>query len=288
MTTRADRPADRLKKRLQTSAMYVGSLYGGFSVMADNRSRWRLLQLKLARRRRGSAPAKAVDAVPVRIKRTGGKPFYIRPGSSDTALVAYDFHYRHGRPPEELDGRRLTRIVELGSNIGGTLACTAARYPHARLIGVEPDADNAALARRNVEPWADRCRVIEAAIWDTDGLVTIEPSSRSREEYGLIVRLRQENDPPELPSIRALSLTTVLDQFDRDEPIDYLFMDIEGTEERVLRHNTTWAERVQAIRVVTEGERGYQPEDCARDLERLGFRARVERIPVGAFVVGLR
>jgi FkbM family methyltransferase len=287
MTTTTDRPPDRLKKRLQTSAMYLDSLYGGFSVMADNRSRWQLLQLKMARRRT-SPPATAADAVPVRIRRTGGEPFYIRPGSSDTALVAYDFHYRHGRPPAELDGRPLTRIVELGCNIGGTLACTAAGHPGAQLVGVEPDADNAALARRNVEPWADRCRVVEAAIWDTDAEVTIDPSSRAREEYGLIVRLRRENDPPELPSIRALSLNTVLDQFDREEPIDYLFMDIEGTEERVLRHNTAWAERVRAIRVVTEGERGYQPEDCARDLERLGFRARIERIPVGAFVVGVR
>jgi FkbM family methyltransferase len=287
MTTPADRPADGFSKRLQMSAMYLRSLYGGFSVMADNCSRWRLLQLKVARRR-GSPPAQAVDAVPVLIKRTGGKPFYIRPGSSDTALVAYDFHYRHGRPPDELDGRPLTRMVELGSNIGGTLACAAARYPDAQLIGVEPDADNAALARRNVEPWADRCRVIEAAIWDTDGEVTIDPSSRSRQEYGLIVRPRQGSDPPELPSIRALSLNTILDQFDGEGPIDYLFMDIEGTEERVLRHNTAWADRVQAIRVVTEGERGYQPEDCARDVERLGFRARIDRIPVGAFVVGLR
>ena len=108
-----------------------------------------------------------------------------------------------------MDARRRSwlavRIVELGCNIGGTLACTAADHPRAQLLGVEPDADNAALARRNVEPWADRCRVIEAAIWDTDGEVTIDPSSRSREEYGLIVRLRRDNDSPQLPSIRALS-----------------------------------------------------------------------------------
>jgi hypothetical protein len=43
------------------------------------------------------------------------------------------------------------------------------RYPHARVIGVELDDVNAALARRNVEPWADRCHVVNAAVWSVDG-----------------------------------------------------------------------------------------------------------------------
>jgi FkbM family methyltransferase len=280
--------AGGLSHRLGMWSAYLRSLFGGLMVMADQRSRWRLIRLKLAHRRRAGAPvATAPEAVAVNIKLTG-KPFYLRPGSSDTAVVAYDFTFRYGRPPKELDGHPLARIVELGCNIGGTLACSAARYPGARLLGVEPDGDNAALARRNVEPWRERCRIIQAAIWDSDGEVTIDPTSWSREAYGLIIRPRRPDDPPSLPSIRALSVQTVLDELDGAGPIDYVFMDIEGTEERVLRRNTAWADRVGAIRVVTQGEAGYRPEDCARDLGRLGFRARIERIAYGAFVVGVR
>lgn len=65
----------------------------------------------------------------------------------------------------------LVLIWDLGANIGLTMAYMAHVFPNARVIGVEPDAGNADLARRNVAPWRDRCTVVEAAAWFQDGSV---------------------------------------------------------------------------------------------------------------------
>ena len=267
--------ADRVVGRLRWALTWVRSFYGGMVVLADTRSRLRFLRLKRERRRREPAPADA--AVPLQVKELGGHPFHLRPGTSDTAMVAYDFYYGHGRPPRQLHDLPLRRLVELGSNIGGCLVDLAARYSDARLLGVEADPDNVAVVRRNTAPWGDRISVVEAAIWDSDGEVTVEPDSRARGKYGLIVRSRREDDPPELPSIRALSLNTVLREFEPSEPIDYIYMDIAGTEDRVLQNNTKWAERVRALRVVIEPDREWGTDECARALERLGFETWTER-----------
>jgi FkbM family methyltransferase len=72
-------------------------------------------------------------------------------------------------PSPEVHAPRI--IWDLGANIGLTVAHLAFRFPHARVLGVELDEENVALARRNVAPWADRCGVIHAAVWPSDGEV---------------------------------------------------------------------------------------------------------------------
>lgn len=51
-------------------------------------------------------------------------------------------------------------IVDLGANLGITVADNARRYPEAQIIAVELDPENAELARRNTAPWADRVELL--------------------------------------------------------------------------------------------------------------------------------
>jgi hypothetical protein len=62
-------------------------------------------------------------------------------------------------------------------------------------------------------------------------------------------------------------------------------MDVEGAERMILEHAGAWTERVRAIKV--EVHKGYTVTDCARDLERLGFEATIDRVHHAA-VVGVR
>ena len=70
----------------------------------------------------------------------------------------------------------------------------------------------------------------------------------------------------------AITLNTLLARTGNPPRIDFVKMDIEGTERSVLREKTEWAQRVQCIKA--ELHRGYTKAECIADLERLGFRAR--------------
>lgn len=245
-----------------------------------------MLALRWRQLREGDRDTPAAeDAVPLRVKALGGRPLYVRPRSSDIDMIWCTYAANWHLPPEDVWNPE-PLIVELGTNIGAALAGLAARYPLATLLGVEPDPQNAALARRNVAAFRDRCTIVEAAIWDHDTELVIE---RSRREWGLVVRPREPGDPDHWPSVRARSVGSVLDAFEPGREIDYMFMDIEGAELRVLEADDVgWAERVRSIRVESEQEYRSDPARCAAALGRLGFEARVEPHSWGAFVFGVR
>ena len=112
----------------------------------------------------------ARTAVPVRVKSMDGRVVWLRPRSSDRA--AFEFLYQGYHLPPEPTGR-VARIAVLGANIGLLLGDLADRYPHARLLGVEPDPDNATLARRNLAHLGARCTLLEAAAWHRDEQLTL-------------------------------------------------------------------------------------------------------------------
>jgi FkbM family methyltransferase len=163
------------------------------------------------------------------------------------------------RPPGDLSPMT---IVDLGSNIGLTLADLAARHPRATIVGVELDDGNAAIAERNVETWRDRCTVVRAAVWTDEGEITYELTPGR--EYAA----RIGHGGRSTRSVSIGSLTADL------PAIDYLKMDIEGAEEHVLRANTGWAAKVVCIKVETHPP--YTRDDCTRDLTALGFTATID------------
>jgi hypothetical protein len=89
--------------------------------------------------------------------------------------------------------------------------------------------------------------------------------------------------------VHARSLASVLADFAPDREIDFMFMDIEGVEQQVLESgDLSWSGRVYCIRVECEREYGGDPQRCAQALAELGFDARIDPVPWGALVVGVR
>ena len=87
-------------------------------------------------------------AVPVQVRELGGDVVWLRPRSTDRLALEF-VDYGHHLPPTALN-RPVRHIAVFGANIGLLTADLADRYPQARLLGVEPDHDNALLARRNL------------------------------------------------------------------------------------------------------------------------------------------
>lgn len=194
----------------------------------------------------------------------------VRPGTSDVLVVFETFIGCFHLPPEEAPNRPL-RILDLGSNIGLTAAHFAELYADARVLGVELNNANAALARWNVSAYGDRCRILEGAVWGAhDELVYDDWPGH---EYVF----RVDRTDRSSGSVRAANVVTVGELIEQLAPggrVDYVKMDIEGAERDVLTRNTDWATRVCSMKV--EVHEPYSRERCLRDLERLGFKTRLD------------
>jgi FkbM family methyltransferase len=215
---------------------------------------WRLVRLLKAT---NGSPG----LVRIRPRALGGAEIWLRRGTSDAAVAEQTFIAGLHMPPNPPESPSV--VCDLGSNIGLTAAHYACLYPQARIIGVEPDPENAALARRNVAPWRDRCTIVECAVWHEDGEVGFEV--RPGDE--LAGRIAASADARR---VGACSLATLL----QNEPrVDLLKVDIEGAEREVLRRNTEWAAKVRTA--IVEVHEPYTVDECIEDLRRLGFEASV-------------
>jgi FkbM family methyltransferase len=220
--------------------------------------------------------------VRIRLRPLGGRAMLIRPSTSDVDTIWGAFAGRYHRPPPESESDpRL--IWDLGANIGLTMADLAERHPGARVVGLEMDPENAALAQENIRAWADRCEVIEAAAWPTDGelrYVRLDGATA-----GHHVTTAGADADPAVASTNALSPYSLLALEGPEAVVDYAKVDIEGAERELLRENAGWARRVRTIAV--EVHEPYTVAACERDLQALGFETRVDSRH-WACVIGVR
>jgi FkbM family methyltransferase len=216
--------------------------------------------------------------LPISVRALGRRPMLIRPGTADSLAMIGTFARVHHLPPEDIGPIRT--IWDLGANIGLTMAHLARLHDEARIIGVELDDANAAVAERNIAPWSTRCELHRAAVWPTDGSIEYRRDAGAEQGHRVAPLVDMA------PNARAPTLS--LDELLRRsgaETIDYVKMDIEGAERSVLREHTGWAAAVRSIKV--EVHDPYTTEECRADLETLGFRCIVDPRH-WALVVGVR
>lgn len=232
-------------------------------------------------RQAGEHTSEGDTEVELHIGRLSGRPVWVREGTADVDTVWDVFIHRYHLPPARVQRRGVELIWDLGANIGLTMADLAVQLPDARIVGVELDAANAALARRNFEAWDDRAQLIEAAAWPEDGETWYHRWPGATSAY--YAHEPTPGEPSQGPVVPTLSLDSLLER--TGGPVSFVKMDVEGAERALLTRNTGWAAEVGCIKVEVHGD--YTPEDCVGDLERLGFGARRDRRH-GAAVVGIR
>ncbi|RTL62012.1 MAG: hypothetical protein EKK42_33020 [Pseudonocardiaceae bacterium] len=219
----------------------------------------------------------ARSARPVRVPDHDGA-LYLRPRSRDVLALQFVFTEGHHLPPADLAGP-VERIVVFGANIGLPMADLADRYPDARLLGVEPDADNVRVARANLAGIADRASVVEAAVWHTAETLSL---GWETDAWGLSVAPAEPDGTETV--VEAVAAADVVDGFADDGPVDYLLVNIEGGWHDLLAHDAGWARSVRCIKVEIQD----RYDEAVALLESLGFDTTIERLPWGAFVTGIR
>lgn len=197
-----------------------------------------------------------------------GVGLLVRPGTTDPQVLDDTFVGLYHLPPTVLVPDAI--ILDLGGNVGYTAAHYAALCPRGRVICVEMDAGNAALARENLRSFGDRCTVIHAAAWSEDGELTYSGT----EEWGFrIASLEGETTTRAGTStrrVRAMRIESILHECGV-EHVDFSKIDIEGAEAQVVCASASWLQKVQTLMVE------YHPpatrESMADALAVTGFRA---------------
>ena len=257
-------------------AMRIG--FVALRVTAGPRSFLTYLRLRLIPRHEGSGGR----VVRLRLRPLGGREMLLRPSTSDADTVWGTFAGHYHLPPPEADDPRL--IWDLGANIGLTMADMAVRFPAARIVGVEIDAENAELARRNLEPWAERCEVVQAGVWPEDGEIRYHRLAGGTSGHH-VADVPEGAQAAGVTTAPSVSPETLLSRSGPDAVIDFAKVDIEGAERELLRAATGWAARVRSITV--EVHEPYTAAECRTDLCAMGFQPRIDPRH-WACVIGIR
>jgi FkbM family methyltransferase len=200
-------------------------------------------------------------AIQLGIAELKGRKVWCRPGTTDNGVLKCTFREQYHLPPKtKMDGPRV--IVDLGANVGYTMAHFAAIYPQARIIGVEMDRGNYEMALQNIAQFGGACELVNAAIWHERGEVTYS-TTQGEEGFHACQELSSSG-----PTARALPVADLFSMFNIQK-VDYLKMDIEGVEHRIFDGAAGWANKVSIIKV--EVHPPATVEGCYRALTALGF-----------------
>jgi FkbM family methyltransferase len=202
------------------------------------------------------------------------RPIRFRSGQSilarrADAIVLYE-HFGLDVYAVPLAARGVNTVLDLGANVGYATLALNRRYPGARFVCVEPDAETRRLLRSNLELNDVDAAILSVAVVGAPGRYAI---NRSHFPAANRVAARRDGD------IEGITLTALLDRAGLDE-VDLMKIDIEGAEREVFEHAADWCMRVRAL--VAELHDGLEPAQAEELLSPHGY-ARVALPPEQRF-----
>lgn len=181
------------------------------------------------------------------------QPVWMRYGSSDAAVFEQVFiQQQYACSLQALKRPRL--ILDCGANVGYTSLYFLTRLPTAHVIAIEPDPDNFALCKKNLQQYADRVTLVQAAVWPRSTTLILS-GQRAGNEWGLRV------EPSSEGTVQAVTIPDLLHRSGFEE-IDLLKMDIEGAEKAMFSEAYDWLDKVKAIAIELHGEAHGFGSEC--------------------------
>lgn len=174
--------------------------------------------------------------------------------------------------------RRGTTALDVGANIGlHTVVLARAVGPEGRVVAFEPDPDNLALLRRNIElNELSNVVVVPKAMSNVRGMVRIFESPKNRGAISLSPQ-NVEGSGSSLESVEVEAGTIDVELRDFKLPISVVKIDVEGAEPLVLSGMQEVMERNRSMAIVFEflprfvQSFGVEPVEFLRGLEGQGF-----------------
>ena len=132
-------------------------------------------------------------------------------------------------------------IIDLGSYVGLSAVYFANRFPDAKIVCVEPSSDNYEMLRLNTRAYPN-IELIHAGVWSHNAKLKIV--AKDEGDWATTV---SESATYDKDTIDAITISDIVDLY-KLESIDFLKVDIEGSEREIFSCNTdTWIELVKAV-----------------------------------------
>ncbi|MBI5806997.1 MAG: FkbM family methyltransferase [Ignavibacteriales bacterium] len=135
-------------------------------------------------------------------------------------------------------------IIDCGANIGLSTIFFKVKYPNAKIISIEPDADNYNKLVHNImKTHFDDIYPINKAIWYKEGLLSnINPeASKTAKIY------RENNNSQGMKFVTSTTLSSIINDF-KIKQIDILKIDIEGAEKYLFSYDQCdWLNKVKIV-----------------------------------------
>lgn len=156
-------------------------------------------------------------------------------------------------------------IIDGGANVGLSVLYFKKVYPRSRVIAFEPDPEIFRVLEANVQTYElDGVQLVSKALWESETCLAF------KQEGSAAGRLDPDSGTVTVPTCRLRDFM--------GSRVDFLKLDIEGAELRVLNDSVDLLHNVQSIFVEHHAFRG-QPQNLhgvIRIYEDAGFRAYVE------------
>lgn len=179
-----------------------------------------------------------------------GREVFIRPGTVDETVLKDTFEGRYHIPPLKEEPKI---VLDLGSNIGLTVAHYEVMWPNSIIYGYELDIENTMIARKNVL----ESTIFHIGIAAQDGMRGY--STKDASAYSII-------DSGSTREAMCWSMDTIIQW---TGPVDFIKMDIEGAELEIFQTDNRWSNIVKSILV--EVHNGKIKEAWSA-LEALGYK----------------
>jgi FkbM family methyltransferase len=158
-------------------------------------------------------------------------------------------------------------IIDLGASIGVSSAFFLSRWPAARVIAVEPDPGSYALLRSNLSLYDAQC--IQGAVWSRHTSLALSREFGDGREWATAV-------VEGAGEVRAYTMDELVS---RVGIVDFLKINIEGSEKALFNGDTSWVARVRNICV------SLHDQDCERAF-RQGMSGYLwEESRAGGFII---
>lgn len=137
-------------------------------------------------------------------------------------------------------------IIDCGANIGLASMRLAEAFPLARIVAVEPDADNFDMLRQNLQQFGDQIRILHGGVWNQGGHLVITNPEAGSASYRVA-----PIEGPTSNSIRAYSIQDICQIEDVNAPF-IVKIDVEGAQKYIFRNNTEWISGTHLIMMELE------------------------------------
>ena len=134
-------------------------------------------------------------------------------------------------------------IIDLGANVGYASLFFNSKFPQAKIIALEPEANNFKQAQKNVASYKN-IQLLNGAIWhNNDELFLVD---NGLGEAGFMINATEGSQ-----SIQAYTIPELMKLMATNE-IDILKIDIEGAEKEIFENNTaSWLPKTKIVIVET-------------------------------------